>query len=203
MKPRDRALTERRQVLGPRDVERAIRRMAHQLVEGQGDLRDLVLIGIRTRGVPLAHRLAAIITAAEGITPPVGELDITLYRDDVFSAQSLPSAQGLPIVRPTVLPFEIQGRHVVLIDDVLYTGRTTRAALDALMDYGRPRCIRLAVLIDRGHRELPLHADFIGATLETKLDETVAVHLTETDGEDAVRILTRPSPHPHSPPPPA
>ena len=190
MKPRDRALTERRQVQASRDVERAIRRMAHQLVEGQGDLRDLVLIGVRTRGVPLAHRLAAIITAAEGIAPPVGELDITLYRDDVFSAESL------PIVRPTLLPFEIQGRHVVLVDDVLYTGRTTRAALDALMDYGRPRCIRLAVLIDRGHRELPLHADFIGATLETTLDETVAVHLTETDGEDAVHILARPDLHP-------
>lgn len=183
MKGRDRALIERRQVQGARDVERAIRRIGHQLVEGQGDLGDIVLIGVRTRGVPLARRIAAVIAAAEGITPPIGELDITLYRDDVFSAHSL------PIVRPTVLPFELTGRHVVLVDDVLYTGRTTRAALDALMDYGRPRRIRLAVLIDRGHRELPVQADLVGATVETTPDETVAVRLTETDGADAVVVL--------------
>lgn len=183
MKTRDRALIERRQVQGPRDVERAIRRIGHQLVEGLGDLGDLVLIGVRTRGVPLARRIAAVITAAEGVDPPIGELDITLYRDDVFSADSLPT------VRPTHLPFDLTGRHVVLVDDVLYTGRTTRAALDALMDYGRPRRIRLAVLIDRGHRELPLHADVVGATIETRPDETIAVHLAETDGDDRVIVL--------------
>lgn len=183
MKTRDRALTERRQVQDAREVERAIRRIGHQLVEGMGDLGDLVLIGVRTRGVPLARRIAAVIAAAEGVAPPIGELDITLYRDDVFSADSL------PIVRPTVLPFELSGRHVVLVDDVLYTGRTTRAALDALMDYGRPRRIRLAVLVDRGHRELPVQADLIGATIDTTPDETVAVRLAETDGADAVLVL--------------
>lgn len=180
--------TPKRQVLDARAVERAIRRMGHELVEDlghHGELRDLVLIGVRTRGVPLARRLAAVIADAEGLTPPLGELDITLYRDDVFSAESL------PLVRPTVLPFEIQSRHVVLVDDVLYTGRTTRAALDALMDYGRPARIRLAVLIDRGHRELPLHADVIGARVDTQRDESVAVRLTETDGEDSVTLYDR------------
>ncbi|MEZ4434612.1 MAG: bifunctional pyr operon transcriptional regulator/uracil phosphoribosyltransferase PyrR [bacterium] len=188
MRPSGSASVERRQVLDPRAIERAIRRMGHEIIEDlgrHGALGDLVLIGVRTRGVPLARRLAAVIADAEGITPPLGELDITLYRDDVFSAESL------PVVRPTVLPFEIQGRHVVLVDDVLYTGRTTRAALDALMDYGRPTRIRLAVLIDRGHRELPLHADVVGARVDTQRDESVAVRLDEIDGHDAVTLYGR------------
>lgn len=191
MKPSGPTLSQKRRVLDARAVERAIRRMGHELVEdlGQhGDLSALVLIGVRTRGVPLARRLAAVIADAEGIAPPLGELDITLYRDDVFDGLDL------PVVRPTVLPFEIQGRHVVLVDDVLYTGRTTRAALDALMDYGRPARIRLAVLVDRGHRELPLHADVIGARVDTQRDESIAVRLTETDGEDSVTLYGRHTP---------
>lgn len=170
----------RREVLDARDMRRAVRRIGHQLVEGVDDLSTLALVGVRTRGVPLAKRLQAIIAEAEGVTPPVGELDITLYRDDVFDGPDL------PVVRPTVLPFEVQGRHVVLVDDVLFTGRTTRAALDALMDYGRPRCIRLAVLVDRGHRELPLHADAVGIAVETERSDTVDVRLDEIDGEDRV-----------------
>jgi len=172
----------RRTVLDARDVRRAVRRIGHQLVEGVDELDGLVLVGVRTRGVPLARRLQAVIAEAEGVEPPVGELDITLYRDDVFEGPDL------PIVRPTVLPFEVRGRHVVLVDDVLFTGRTIRAALDALMDYGRPRCIRLAVLIDRGHRELPLHADAVGATIDTEVAESVDVRLTEIDGEDRVML---------------
>lgn len=198
MKPSGATLEPKRQILDARAVERAIRRMGHELIEdlGQhGDLRDLVLIGVRTRGVPLARRLAAVIADAEGTAPPIGELDITLYRDDVFEGLDL------PVVRPTVLPFELQGRHVVLVDDVLYTGRTTRAALDALMDYGRPARIRLAVLIDRGHRELPLHADVVGARVDTQRHESVAVRLTETDGEDDVTLYDRAdaSPAPETP----
>lgn len=176
----------RRTVLDARDIGRAVRRIGHQLVEGVDDLEALVLVGVRTRGVPLARRLQAVISAAEGVAPPVGELDITLYRDDVYDGLDL------PVVRPTVLPFELQGRHVVLVDDVLYTGRTTRAALDALMDYGRPRCIRLAVLVDRGHRELPLHADVIGASVDTERGETIDVRLDEIDGEDAVLLFGAP-----------
>lgn len=170
----------RRVVLDATGLRRAVRRIGHQLVEGVPDLGALVLVGVRTRGVPLARRLQAVIAEAEGITPPVGELDITLYRDDVFDGPDL------PVVRPTVLPFEVQGRHVVLVDDVLFTGRTTRAALDALMDYGRPRCIRLAVLVDRGHRELPLHADVVGTTVDTDVGDTVDVRLAEIDDEDRV-----------------
>lgn len=183
---RDAGLAVRRTVLDARDVRRAVRRIGHQLVEGVDDLASLVLVGVRTRGVPLARRIQAVIAEAEGISPPVGELDITLYRDDVYDGLDL------PVVRPTVLPFEVGGRHVVLVDDVLYTGRTTRAALDALMDYGRPRRIRLAVLVDRGHRELPLHADVVGAVIDTAPHESIGVRLAEIDGEDAVRLLGPP-----------
>lgn len=182
----ERGLVERRVELDARAMKRIIRRIGHQLVEGVADLSTLALIGIRTRGVPLAHRLQAIIAEAEGFSPPVGELDITLYRDDVFEGLDL------PVVRPTVLPFEVQGRHVVLVDDVLFTGRTTRAALDAVMDWGRPECVRLAVLIDRGHRELPLHADVVGARVDTDRGEAIDVKLAEIDGRDAVILLGAP-----------
>lgn len=185
----ERGLIERRVELEARAMKRIIRRIGHQIVEGVSDLDDLVLIGIRTRGVPLARRLQAIIAEAEGFEPPVGELDITLYRDDVFEGLDL------PVVRPTVLPFEVQGRHVVLVDDVLFTGRTTRAALDAVMDWGRPRCIRLAVLVDRGHRELPLHADVVGAKVDTDRSEAIDVKLAEIDGRDAVILLGAPDHH--------
>lgn len=173
-----------RTVLDAQGVDRALRRVALQIVEGAGDLSNLALVGIRTRGVPLAQRIRTHIKAAEGITVPVGELDITLYRDDVFVGAAVPE------VRPTVLPFEVGGRHIVLVDDVLYTGRTVRAAIDALMDWGRPTAIRLAVLVDRGHRELPLHADYIGCVEQTRLDESVAVRLTECDA-DADGVIVR------------
>jgi pyrimidine operon attenuation protein/uracil phosphoribosyltransferase len=179
-------LVERRRVMDEAAMRRAIRRMAHEIVERAGGVSGLALVGIRTRGVPLARRLAAIIREAEGVDVPVGELDITLYRDDVF--EGLPA----PEVGPTRLPFEVGGRTVVLVDDVLYTGRTVRAALDALMDWGRPRRIGLAVLVDRGHRELPIHADSAGATIETTRDESIAVRLAEIDGEDAVVLRERP-----------
>jgi pyrimidine operon attenuation protein/uracil phosphoribosyltransferase len=168
-------------------MRRAIRRIAHEVVEQAGGTGGLALVGVRTRGVPLARRLAAVIAEAEGVHVPVGELDITLYRDDVFDGMAAPE------VRPTHLPFEVEGRTVVLVDDVLFTGRTVRAALDALMDWGRPKRICLAVLVDRGHRELPIHADFVGATVETTRDESIAVRLSETDDDaDAVVLRSRP-----------
>ncbi|MCA9537588.1 MAG: bifunctional pyr operon transcriptional regulator/uracil phosphoribosyltransferase PyrR [Myxococcales bacterium] len=179
-------LQPRRVVLDALAMRRALRRVAHQIVEGAGDLSTLALIGVRTRGVPLARRLQAVIAEAEGFTAPVGELDITLYRDDVYNGLQVPE------VRPTHLPFAVDGRNVVLVDDVLFTGRTVRAALDAVMDWGRPRCIRLAALVDRGHRELPLHGDYVGATVETAFAEAVQVRLAEIDGEDEV-VLWSPS----------
>jgi len=175
----------RRSVLDGLAMGRAIRRLGHQLVEDAGDVSSLALIGVRTRGVPLARRLAKVIAAAEGVEPPVGELDITLYRDDVFEGMAVPE------VRPTVLPFDVRGRHIVSVDAVLYTSRTARAALDALMDWGRPRCIRLAVLVDRGHRELPLHADYVGVTVGTVKGESIEVRLAEIDGEDEVQHWTQ------------
>jgi pyrimidine operon attenuation protein/uracil phosphoribosyltransferase len=178
-------LVDRRQAMDATAMRRAIRRLAHEIIERAPDLQRLALVGVRTRGVPLARRLQALIADAEDVSPPVGELDITLYRDDVFDGLALPE------VRPTLLPFEVQGRALVLVDDVLFTGRTTRAALDAVMDWGRPEHVRLAVLVDRGHRELPLHADFVGLTLETARDESVRVRLVETDGEDRVDVRGR------------
>lgn len=167
-----------RLLLDARALDRTLRRLALQILEGD-PLADLALVGVRTRGVPLAHRLAALL-AQEGLTVPVGELDIALYRDDTRSGRALPE------VRPTRLPFSVDGQAIVLVDDVLFTGRTTRAALDALMAWGRPRVVRLAVLVDRGHRELPLHADHVGLAVETTRAQTVAVRLAEADGIDGV-----------------
>ena len=180
MRGREETMTPKSVVLDETGVRRAVRRLGHQLVEGGGDLSELALVGIRTRGVPLARRLQRVINEAEGVEVPVGELDITLYRDDVLTGL------GTPEVRTTLLPFEIANRRVVLVDDVLYTGRTVRAALDAVMDWGRPRSIQLAVLVDRGHRELPVQADFIGLNLETCADESVQVRLNEMDEDDSV-----------------
>ena len=179
--PRE-GLVFRKKVLDNRDMARTIRRLGHQMIEGCKDLNTLALIGVRTRGVPIARRLQAVIRDAEGVEPPVGELDIALYRDDVFDGMTMPE------VRPTLLPFEVRGREIVLVDDVLYTGRTVRAALDALMDWGRPQCIRLATLVDRGHRELPVQADFSGAHVETTRSESIQVCLEEVDGLDEVRL---------------
>jgi pyrimidine operon attenuation protein/uracil phosphoribosyltransferase len=162
------------------DIKRALIRMAHEILEKNQGSEDLALIGIRTRGIFIAKRLAAIIQQVEGTTVAVGTLDITLYRDDIAAKG------GIPIVGGSDVPFDLNGKKVVLCDDVLYTGRTIRAALDALFDLGRPAFIRLAVLVDRGHRELPIRADYVGKNIPTSYREAVVVHLREADGEDTV-----------------
>lgn len=164
---------------------RAITRIAHEILEKNKGTEDLVLIGIRTRGVPLAERLAAKIEEIEGQKLPTGILDITLYRDD------LSTVAQQPIVHRTEIPFDITGKKVVLVDDVLYTGRTVRAALDALIDLGRPLQIQLAIMIDRGHRELPIRADFVGKNLPTSKTEVVDVNFKEIDEKDAVLLLEK------------
>jgi pyrimidine operon attenuation protein / uracil phosphoribosyltransferase len=171
-----------RQILDAAELRRALTRIAHEIVERNGGTDDLVLIGVRSRGVPLARRLASLIEQHEGASVPVGALDITFYRDD------LTRIAHAPIVKRTEGMPEIGGKTVVLVDDVLFTGRTIRAAMDALMDFGRPRIIRLAVLVDRGHRELPIRPDYIGKNLPTSRRETVAVMLREHDGADGVVI---------------
>ena len=171
-----------RTVLDARDVSRALSRIAHEILERNKGAGDLVLLGIPTRGVPLARRIAQRIADVEGVDLPVGSLDVTMYRDDL----RLRPARAL---LPTDIPAAgIDGKVVVLVDDVLYSGRTIRAALDAMNDIGRPEAVRLAVLVDRGHRELPIRADFVGKNLPTSLAETVAVRLEEFDGVDAVTI---------------
>lgn len=163
------------------DIRRAITRIAHEIVEHNRGTHDLVFVGMRTRGVPLARRLAVAIAEFEGEEVPVGSLDVGLYRDDLGS-------RGAEVnIQPSDLP-EVAGKRVVLVDDVLYTGRTVRAALDALIDYGRPRRIQLAVLIDRGHRELPIRADFVGKNIPTAPGDDVRVRLYESDGEEYVRV---------------
>jgi pyrimidine operon attenuation protein/uracil phosphoribosyltransferase len=174
-------VTETR-VLAADDLRRALTRIAHEIVEGNGGAQDLVLVGVRSRGVPLARRLASLIEQHEGSSPPVGSLDITFYRDD------LTRLAHAPIVKRTEAIPEVDGRTVVLVDDVLFTGRTVRAALDALTDHGRPRAVRLAVVVDRGHRELPIRADHVGKNLPTARDDLVHVRLAETDEVDEVVV---------------
>jgi len=164
-------------------IRRALTRIAHEIVEKNKGVDNIVLVGIRTRGVPIAERLAENIEKIEGKKPPVGVLDITLYRDD------LSTLAYQPIVRPTELPVDITGKIVVLVDDVLYTGRTIRAALDAVIDNGRPKTIQLAVLVDRGHRELPIRADFVGKNVPTSSKEVVSVQLQATD--EAENVILR------------
>jgi pyrimidine operon attenuation protein/uracil phosphoribosyltransferase len=173
---------DKAQVLDEAALDRALTRIAHEIIEQAGGGDDLALVGIKTRGVTLADRIGRKIAAIEGGRPPVGALDITLYRDDV----GLRADQ--PLVRGTEIPFSLKARTIVLVDDVLFTGRTIRAAMDALMDLGRPRAVRLAVLIDRGHRELPIRPDYVGKNLPTSRRETVAVMLREHDGVDRVVI---------------
>ena len=167
------------------DIRRATIRISHEIVEKHAGTDALALVGIQRRGVPLARRLAAAIRDNEGADIPVGALDITFYRDDL----SLVAQQ--PIVKGTDIAFDLNGKTIVLVDDVLYTGRTIRAAMDALIDYGRPQAIRLAVLVDRGHRELPIRADHVGKNVPTSREEVVKVTLEEIDGEDAVEIERR------------
>jgi pyrimidine operon attenuation protein/uracil phosphoribosyltransferase len=165
------------------DIRRALTRIAHEILEKNAGTEDLVLIGIRRRGVPLARRIADRIKKIEDAAVPQGILDITLYRDD------LSQLDYHPLVRKTEVPFSITGKKIVLVDDVLFTGRTARAALDALMDLGRPQLIQLAVLIDRGHRELPIRADYVGKNVPTSRKEVVQVSLMEIDEEDKVTIV--------------
>lgn len=168
-------------VMEPDDVKRALTRVAHEIVERNKGTDDLVIVGIRTRGAPLADRIAAEIASFAGVDLPSGALDVTLYRDDV-------ALKGPRSLEATTVPADLDGRVVVLVDDVLFTGRTIRAAFDAVLDMGRPRAIRLAVLVDRGHRELPIRADHVGKNLPTSAEEIVKVHVAEIDGEDAVLI---------------
>jgi pyrimidine operon attenuation protein / uracil phosphoribosyltransferase len=172
------------QILAADDVGRALRRIAHEVLEHNRGADGLVLMGIRTRGIPLARRLAAALSEIEQASVPVGELDVTLYRDDYARTGPLPLGR-------TRFPGDIDGTVVVLVDDVLYTGRTIRAAMDAVMDQGRPAAIQLAVLVDRGHRELPIRADYVGKNLPTAADEEVQVHVRETDGVDEVLLVRR------------
>ncbi len=171
-------------LLGPDDIRRSLTRISHQVLERNGGAKDVVLVGLHTRGVPIAQRIAGLIEGFEDVSPPVGSLDIGLYRDDI-------SAGASPLVRPTSIPESIEDRIVVLVDDVLYTGRTIRAAMDALTDFGRPKQVQLAVLVDRGHRELPIRADYVGKNVPTSLDEEVKVQVTEIDGKDEVVLLKR------------
>jgi pyrimidine operon attenuation protein/uracil phosphoribosyltransferase len=168
-------------VLEAPEIARALKRIAHEILERNKGAADVVLIGVRKRGVPLARRLCNEIAQIEGTRPPVGALDVSFYRDDVHIRRPAE-------VAPTVVPFDVSGRTVVLVDDVLYTGRTVRAAIDAVVDFGRPRRVELAVLIDRGHRELPIRADFVGKNIPTATREEVMVMLEETDGRDLVVI---------------
>ncbi|PZU47467.1 MAG: bifunctional pyr operon transcriptional regulator/uracil phosphoribosyltransferase PyrR [Arsenicicoccus sp.] len=171
-----------REVLTPDDIQRALKRIAHEILEGNKGPDDLVLLGIPTRGVPLAHRLAASIAAVEGAEVPTGSLDITMYRDDL---RTQPTRAPEPMKVPAG---GVDGKVVVLVDDVLYSGRTVRAALDSLADLGRPAVVRLAVLVDRGHRDLPIRADYVGKNLPTSRSERVMVRLADEDGTEGVWI---------------
>jgi pyrimidine operon attenuation protein / uracil phosphoribosyltransferase len=174
----------KKQIMDAEGIRRALTRIAHELVERNKGIEGLVLMGIRTRGVPLAERIARIIGIIEGVIPPVGYVDITLYRDDIAYFEEQPAATGSGVSVP------LTGSKVILVDDVLYTGRTIRAAMDAIIDLGRPESIQLAVLVDRGHRELPIRADYVGRNVPTSRRETIAVVLEETDNDmDQVLIL--------------
>jgi pyrimidine operon attenuation protein/uracil phosphoribosyltransferase len=179
-------LIQKAKILDADRIRRMVDRMAHEIAERQKDLQGLALIGIRTRGVPLATRLAARLNDLLSTSFPVGTLDITLYRDD------LSTVAPQPLLKKTEIDFDLNGRTVLLCDDVLYTGRTIRAALDGVIDLGRPRAIRLAVLIDRGHRELPIEANYVGKSVPTSSREVIQVMFQETDGADEVWILEKP-----------
>ena len=166
-------------------IGRSLARIAHEILERNRGVEELALVGIRTRGVPIAKRLAKAIHEINGHEVPTGALDITLYRDDLMRT----AVGAQPVIRKTEIPFSIDDKRILLVDDVLYTGRTIRAALDALIEFGRPRVIQLVVLVDRGHRELPIKADYVGKNLPTSRAQSVQVHLMEVDGRDEVEIL--------------
>ncbi len=178
-------LREKAQLMSASEIERTLVRLAHEIIEKNNGIKDLALIGIRRRGVPLAQRLGRIIQRIEGTAIPVGTLDISLYRDD------LSTVGPKPVVQKNDVGCPVTDMNVVLIDDVLYTGRTTRAALDALVDHGRPRRVQLLVLIDRGHRELPIEAGFVGRTVQTTRNEIIEVKLQETDGMEKVLLVEK------------
>lgn len=168
-------------VMDDKAMRRALTRIAHEIVEHNEGAEHLGLVGVVRRGVPLANILACEIEEIEGIKPPVGRLDISFYRDDVMRQIS-------PVLHATDIPFEVEGTNIILVDDVLYTGRTVRSALDALMDFGRPRTVQLAVMVDRGHRELPIRADYVGKNVPSSHEESVRVKMADFDGYDAVEI---------------
>ncbi len=177
------APTTKRAILTSDEIRRALVRIAHEVMERNGGADGVALVGMHTRGVPIAQRIAAFVKRFEGVGVPVGKLDISLYRDDLAGG-------ARPLMQPTDIP-PIQGRRVVLVDDVLYTGRTVRAAMDALTDFGRPDQIQLAALVDRGHRELPIRADYVGKNVPTSRDEEIEVRLKEIDGADEVLLSRR------------
>ncbi|MDP2935852.1 MAG: bifunctional pyr operon transcriptional regulator/uracil phosphoribosyltransferase PyrR [Dehalococcoidia bacterium] len=174
-----------KELMNEADMRRGLTRIAHEIIERNQGVQELAIIGMRTRGVPLAHRLASLLESLEGHPVPVGSLDVTLYRDDL-------KLRGVrPRLQRTHIPIDIQGKRVILVDDVLYTGRTTRAALDALIDLGRPKCVQLAVMVDRGHRELPIRPDYVVKNVPTSVHEEVKVRIQEVDGVDQVIIMGR------------
>jgi pyrimidine operon attenuation protein/uracil phosphoribosyltransferase len=175
-------LREKAQIMDRDDISRAVTRIAHQILEKNRGAESLILVGIRTRGAPLAKRIATVMKEIEGREVPVGILDITLYRDDL----QLVARQ--PVVGKTDIPSGVEGKVVVLVDDVLFTGRTIRAAMDEIMDFGRPTAVQLAVLVDRGHRELPIRADYVGKNVPTSAREVISVMFSEEDGEDSVSV---------------
>jgi pyrimidine operon attenuation protein/uracil phosphoribosyltransferase len=178
-----------KQLLDADAISRALARISHELIEGNEDLERVALVGIQTRGVPLAARLRALVAERSGVELALGALDITFHRDDVHVRDGGRPPGRQPIVRATSLPFSFEGMTVVLVDDVLYTGRTIRAAIDALLDFGRPARVQLAVLVDRGHRELPIRPDYVGKNLPTARGERIQVELLEVDEVDAVLLV--------------
>jgi len=177
-----------REILDADAFGRTLARLAHEIVEGNADLERVALVGIHTRGVPLAQRLQALVAERSGVEPELGAVDISFHRDDVLVRGREAPLHPQPVVRGTELDFALEGRTCVLVDDVLFTGRTIRAAIDALLDFGRPDRVQLAVLVDRGHRELPIRPDYVGKNLPTALDERVRVELEEIDGRDRVML---------------